>query len=493
MEVRISGLSKRFPGVQALRDVSLTVRSGSCHALMGENGAGKSTLGKIIAGLYSPDEGEICLDGQAQSFKGPLDAVQAGVSMIHQELLFAENLSVADNLCLGNLPRRGLWIDDRKARALATGWLRAIGSDIDPRTPVGELPVAKQQLVQIAGGIGKGSKVLVFDEPTSSLSQVEADRLLELIRQLKSQGVTCIYVSHRLEEVLSICDTVSVLRDGMLVDTVPASGLSRDTLVNMMVGRSISDADRRVCEPGNVKLEVSHLTSAGRFRDVSLSVREGEIVGLAGLVGAGRTELLESIFGLDKAVSGEILLEGKAVKFRSPAEALAGGLGLIPEDRKRHGLVLDLNARENMSLPTLSEVSKFGWVNRRQEVASVLPYYEKMRVKAASMETQSITLSGGNQQKLVIAKWLAAHCEVLLVDEPTRGVDVGAKAEIHELLRDLATSGKAILLVSSDMPELLALSDRVVVLREGEQVGSLEGEALNESNVMSMMAGLAVA
>ncbi len=476
--------------MQALDDVGLTIASGSCHALMGENGAGKSTLGKIIAGLYSPDGGSVFLDGKQVHFRGPLDAVQAGVSMIHQELLFAENLSVADNLCLGDLPRKGLWIDDKTAFNRAKEWLAAIGSDIDPRTPVGDLPVAKQQLVQIAGGIGKGSQVLVFDEPTSSLSQVEAHRLLEIIRDLKKRGVTCIYVSHRLEEVLAICDTVTVLRDGKLVDTVPADGLSRDALVKMMVGRSIVDADRRKCELGQVRLELRDLSSAGKFEGVSLQVHDGEIVGLAGLVGAGRTELLEAIFGIDRHATGEILLDGKPVRFKSPAEALEGGLGLIPEDRKRHGLVLDMNARENMSLPTLNEVATLGWVNRTKERNSVLPYYEKMRVKAPTMETPSVTLSGGNQQKLVIAKWLAAHCDVLLVDEPTRGVDVGAKAEIHELLRDLASSGKAILLVSSEMPELLALSDRIVVLREGAQVGELAGDDANENGVMSLMAGL---
>ncbi len=487
----VKNLSKRFPGVQALQSVSLDIEEGSCHALMGENGAGKSTLGKILAGLYQADEGEIVYQGKVVHFNGPLEAVSAGISMVHQELLFAENLTVAENLCLGDLPRKGIWLDRAEMIRRAKSWLDSIGAAIDPMQVLGELPISKQQLVQIAGGIGRGAKILIFDEPTSSLSQAEALKLLDLIRDLKKNGVTCIYVSHRLEEIFAICDTVTVLRDGQLVDTVSIDGLSRDALVRMMIGRELAASleSHATTEVGEELLRVENLASPGKFQPINLTLHAGEIVGLAGLVGAGRTEIVEAIFGLDPEATGELFFKGKPFARKGPIHAMETGLGLVPEDRKHHGLVLSMTAKENVSLPILDRLSTAGWVQPQKERDVATKFFERMRVKAPSIDSATAGLSGGNQQKLVIAKWLAAETEVLLVDEPTRGVDVGAKAEIHNLIRGLAAEGKGVLLVSSELPELLSLATRVIVMREGANVGELPANTSEES-VMRLMAGV---
>ena len=486
---RAEGITKRFPGVVALEDVTVEFAAGSCHALMGENGAGKSTLGKILGGLYAPDAGQVILEGQQVRFRGPREADAEGVSIIHQELLFAENLTVADNLCLGDLPARGVLIDEARMLETAREYLGAIGSDIDPRTRLGELTVSRQQLVQIAAGVGRGAKVLVFDEPTSSLSQVETERLLVLIAELKQRGIACIYVSHRLEEVFRVCDTVTVLRDGRKVDTRPISELDRNALVSMMVGRPVSEEAFVSPGPvGEVKLSVDRLTSPGKFRDISFEVRAGEILGLAGLVGAGRTEVVEALFGLDPHVSGTVQVNGKSLH-GGPVERMELGLGLVPEDRKRHGLVLGMNARENISLPILDRLAAWGLVKLPEERSLAQKFFDRMRVKAPSLDAPTQGLSGGNQQKLVIAKWLAAETEILLVDEPTRGVDVGAKAEIHDLLRGLAADGKAVIVVSSDLPELLGLATRILVMREGSLAGELPA-APGEQAVMRLMAGV---
>jgi ABC-type sugar transport system ATPase subunit len=487
-----SHISKRFPGVMALTDVSVDIEPGTCHALMGENGAGKSTLGKIFAGIYEPDEGQILLQGEPVKFRGPVDAQQAGVAIVHQELLFADNLTVAENLCLSHLPSKGLWIDRNAMNLKAAEWLAAIGAKIDPTQVLGELPVSKQQLVQIAGGIGQGARILIFDEPTSSLAQAETDKLLELIHELKTRGVTCVYVSHRLEEIFAVCDTVTVLRDGKLVETVPVPGLSRDALVKMMIGRELAESMTEHLHPTSTEefLKVENLSSPGKFRDISFSVRKGEIVGLAGLVGAGRTEVAEAIFGLDPRASGKVFVGGREVGVKDPVHAMKLGIGLVPEDRKRHGLVLSMNSRENVSLPTLDRVAHLTWIDDSAERAVAQRFFDRMRVKAPSLDTPSIGLSGGNQQKLVIAKWLAANSDLLIVDEPTRGVDVGAKAEIHSLIRGLAEEGKAVLVVSSDLPEMLSLATRILVMREGAMVGELEGDQAGQENVMRLMAGV---
>lgn len=488
--IKVENLSKRFPGVQALRNVSLEVRAGTCHALMGENGAGKSTLGKILAGLYAPEEGTIYVEGRPVHFRGPSDALAAGVAIVHQELLFCENLTVAENLALTDIPTKGMFVDREAMRVQAQAWLEAVKADINPESLVGELPVSRQQLVQIAGGVGRGAKVLIFDEPTSSLTRTETERLLELIIKLKESGVTCIIVSHRLEEVYAVSDYITVLRDGQLVGTESAKELKRDRLVAMMVGRELSaehDAPPKGID--EAMMTVDGLTSPGKFQNISFTLKKGEILGIGGLVGAGRTELLEALFGLDPHVSGNVTIRNAQISLHDPIRALGHGLGLIPEDRKRHGLVLMMNARENITLPTLDRLSKAGFVNAKDEVSVSSKYFDRMRVKAPSLETTSLGLSGGNQQKLVLAKWLAAKSDVLLVDEPTRGVDVGAKAEIHALLRELAAEGRSVLVVSSDLPELLSLSSRILVMREGQFVGELPAGA-TEEHAMRLMAGV---
>jgi ABC-type sugar transport system ATPase subunit len=387
--------------------------------------------------------------------------------MIHQELLFAENLTVAENLSLGDLPARGIWVDRKEMRRRALEWLTAIGSDIDPDTQLGQLPIAKQQLVQIAGGIG------------------------ELIRELRSQGMACIYVSHRLEEVFAVCDRISVLRDGQLVGTRDAAEVDRDELVRMMIGRelAVSLSDHTETVVGEDVLRVTNLSSPGKFSGASFAVRRGEIVGFAGLVGAGRTEVVEAVFGIDPRSQGEVKVHGRVVKGANPRQSMKIGIGLVPEDRKRHGLVLSMNVRENVSLPTIDRLAAAGVVSRRKERSVVSRFMESMRVKAPTMEAATTGLSGGNQQKLVLAKWLAADTDLLIVDEPTRGVDVGAKAEIHNLIRGMARDGKAILLISSELPELLALCTRVLVMRAGRIVGELPGGA-SEEQVMRLMAGI---
>lgn len=488
----IRNISKAFPGVRALKGVSLEIEAGTCHALCGENGAGKSTLGKILGGLYRPDEGEILLDGAPVHFAGPQDAVKAGIAMIHQELLFCENMTVGENLCLGDLPAHGVVVDWGELRRRSVEYLASIGADIDPDQNLGTLPVSRQQLVQIAAGVGRGARVLVFDEPTSSLSQGETRRLIELIKDLLARGVTCIYVSHRLEEIFELCQTVTVLRDGELVGTVPVEGLTRDELVRMMIGRAL-ERDMATPPPAagtEEVLRVDAVSSPGKFRDVSFSLRRGEILGLAGLVGAGRTEVCEAIFGLDANAQGRVTVNSKerSLPYRV-GDALRLGLGLVPEDRKRHGLVLLMNSRENVTLPTLDKVATATVVRSRDERSVAQKFFDRMRVKAPSIDSATAGLSGGNQQKLVIAKWLAADAEVLLVDEPTRGVDVGAKAEIHAMLRELAEQGKALVVVSSDLPELLALSTRILVMREGSLVGELAGGS-DEESTMRLMAGV---
>ena len=486
----VQHISKVFPGVKALDDVSIEFQPGTCHALMGENGAGKSTLGKIIAGLYQPDGGEIQFEGNKVRFKGPQDAVAAGISIVHQELLFCENLTVADNLCLGELPQKGLWINEQEMNRRASEWLGQIGSTIDPTTLVGSLPVSQQQIVQIAGAIGREAKVLIFDEPSSSLSIAETQKLLDLIRELKKSGVLCIYVSHRLEEIFAVCDMVSVLRDGSHVATHPVADITRADLVRLMVGRDVEpDSFSAETTQGETLLEVKDLRIPSKVRGINFEVRAGEIVGLAGLVGAGRTETVEAIFGLNALATGTITSQGiEQVLPYSPQAAMQAKLGLVPEDRKRHGIVLGLSERHNVALPILDLLQRLGFITPAREAEVVNQYHDRMKVKSPSIESVVGGLSGGNQQKVVLAKWLAANCEILMVDEPTRGVDVGAKAEIHDLLREVAAAGKAVLVVSSDMPELLAISTRILVMRDGQLVTELPGGS-SEQEVMAYMAG----
>ncbi len=493
--LEFQAITKRFPGVLALDGVSFTIERGTCHALIGENGAGKSTLGKILAGVQTADGGQILMDGQPIAPATPLAARELGIAMVHQELAFCPNLSVAENLCLGDLPRRAGFVDRGELRRRALAMLATIGADIDPDVIIGTLSTGREQLVQIAAAVGTGAKVIVMDEPSSSLSAAETAELFRLVRELKSRGITLIYVSHRLEELFALCDHITVLRDGKHVATERITDTKPQRVVTQMIGRELLFATpNHLAKPlGEERLAVEQLTSPGKFSNINLTVRAGEIVGIAGIVGAGRSEVVEAIFGLDPAATGRIAVKGGPLPCGSRDAALAAGLGLVPEDRKRQGLVLGLNNRENTSLAALPQLTSAGWVRRADERELAQRYTSRLRVKAPSLETITAGLSGGNQQKIALAKWLARSCDVLLIDEPTRGVDVGAKAEIYQLLDELACEGKALLVVSSELPELIGLCRRIIVMRNGGIAGELPRAQFSEAALMQLMAGVAAA
>lgn len=489
--VAVERIGKRFPGVQALADVSLEFRPGECHALIGENGAGKSTLGKIIAGIHRPDEGAVRVDGRRVTFRTPREAARAGIRIVHQELAFCPNLSIAENLFLGELPSRRGWLDRAALQKQAEEQLATIGLSLDPRTRMETLSTAQEQMVQIAAAAGRRARLIILDEPTSSLSQAEADRLFAILRRLREAGTAIIYVSHRLEEILALSDRISVLRDGRLVGTRERRDATPAELVRLMIGREIEEyAPRHVPGTlGETALAVRDLESAGRFSRVSFDVRRGEIVGMAGLVGAGRSEIAQALFGIDQSARGRVEALGRRVEGRSPSAAISAGIGYLPEDRKRQGLVLELKSRENISLPSLDRLRRAGLVQRGRERKLTTEHVEQLHMRPSDAEKTVSGLSGGNQQKVALAKWLARRCPVLILDEPTRGVDVGAKAEIHALIDSLASAGHAILLISSEMPELLRLSTRILVVSRGRIAGELTQAEATQERVMELMAG----
>jgi ABC-type sugar transport system ATPase subunit len=491
--VSFRSITKRFPGVVALEDVTFEIAAGTCHALCGENGAGKSTLGKILAGIHQPDEGRIQLDGAPLNLANPRDALAAGVAMVHQELAFCENMSVAENLCLGSMPSRAGFLSKTTMRARAREKLAAVGAVLDVDVSVGRLTIGQQQQLQIAAAIGSGARVVIFDEPTSSLSQHEVDRLYGLIGRLRKQGVTCVYVSHRMEEIFRLCDAVTVLRDGRHVATTAIDAIDQAGLVEMMIGRRLEEyfPGHVTHDPGPELLRVDHVSGPAGFADVSFALRAGEVLGFAGLVGAGRSEVAQAIFGVDRRSAGRIFIRGVQVDPGSAAEGIALGIGLVPEDRKRQGLVLSMSVLANGALSILSRIARFGFVTAAMERAHVAPFFDRLRVKTPRLETPAAALSGGNQQKVVLTKWLAARCPILIVDEPTRGVDVGAKAEIHALIDELAASGTGIILISSEMPEILNLSTRILVFREGHVVGEVARSAATADHLLRLMAGVA--
>jgi len=499
--IDICGVTKTFAGVTALDDVSLTIARGECHALMGENGAGKSTLGKVLAGIHRPDGGDVRIGGVTRNFRSPHDARAAGIGMVHQELAFVPEISVAENLSLGRTPRRfGAFTDVPAMRRLARAQLERIGvtdATIHPDQPMRSLSTAQEQMVQIASAIGSGADVLIFDEPTSSLSEREVRHLFTLVDQLKAGGVTIIYVSHRLPEIFRLCDRVSVLRDGRYVGSRDVKDVSEDALVSMMVGRAVSAFRHNATAeagPGACVVEVRALSSPGRFDDVSFDLRAGEILGLAGLVGAGRSEIARALFGLDPHATGEVKVDGKPLSLGSIAASKEAGLAMVPEDRKRQGLALMMSCKDNFSMAILDELSAGGFLKEHEECRLAGTYFDRLRVKTPTIETPVAALSGGNQQKVVMAKWLAAcgdRGRVLIVDEPTRGVDVAAKAAIHELLAEVARQGIAVLMISSELPELLALSHRILVMREGRMVAEISDKSASEDLLMRHMAGVA--
>ncbi len=490
--LEMRGISKTYPGVRALEEVDLVVRRGEVHALVGENGAGKSTLIKILAGAETRDKGRIVIDGQVVTDLTPQKAMALGIGIIYQEFNLVPYLSVAENIFLGREPRGRIpgWIDFKRMYAEAESILHSLGAHFDVRTPVHQLSVAQQQMVEIAKASSRKVKVLAMDEPSATLTEHELQNLFALIRRLKQQGVAVIYISHRLEEIFEIADRVTVLRDGKKVGTRDVKEVTREELIRMMVGRELREMIPKEPAPlGPPILEVRGLSQRGVLNNISFSVRKGEVVGLAGLVGAGRTELARAIFGADPYDSGEILLEGKPVQIRSPREAIQQGIGLVPEDRKQVGLILSMVVRENITLAGLHQLLNLGFIRRRKEREVALRFIEDLMIRTPSLEQEVKNLSGGNQQKVVLAKWLFTQARVMIFDEPTRGIDVGSKAEIYHLMNRLAKQGVAILMISSELPEILGMSDRILVMHQGRIVGELSREEATQERIMHLATG----
>ncbi|QDU64265.1 Ribose import ATP-binding protein RbsA [Planctomycetes bacterium Pan216] len=486
------GITKQFPGVLALHNVGMSLRAGEILAVMGENGAGKSTLMKILAGVQTPDEGQLFVDGRPVTIDSVEDALEEGVALIHQELNLADNLDVASNIFLGREPRSQGLIDDRECRRRASDYLKQVGLDLSPKRIVGTLSIGQQQMVEIAKALSVNARVLIMDEPTSSLSQSETEALFRVVHDLRQRGVGIVYISHRLAEVSQIADRVVVLRDGENAGELAREEIAHDRMVKLMVGRDISGFYVHLPhEPGAVVLEARDLVVPEHpTHPVSFSLRAGEIVGMAGLIGAGRTELLRVLFGVTRPLGGTISSSGRPVTFREPFDAIKQGIALVPEDRKLEGLVLEMSVRENVGLAGLFQHrGPWGWRNGVRERDDTTRMVERLNIKTPTQHQIVQLLSGGNQQKVVLGKWLALGPKVLLLDEPTRGIDVGAKQEIYRLMEELAQQGVAILFVSSDLEEILSMSDRTLVMHEGAITGELAREELNEEAVMRLATG----
>ncbi len=495
--LHVQGISKGFPGVQALTDVALDVRRGEAHALLGENGAGKSTLLKILSGAHRPDAGSIEFDGRPVTINRPAEAQALGIVTIYQEFNLLPNLSIAENVFVGREPTRGPFVDWKALNERARAVTARVGLDMDPRRLVKDLSVAEQQMVEIAKALSMEAKLVIMDEPTSALSETEVDRLFRIIADLKAHDIAVVFVTHRLDEVMRACDRLTVLRDGRLVGSAAVKDVRVDDMIRMMVGREVALHGRggRVAHQGATILQVENLTRMGdtndphavRVRDVSLSARAGEILGIGGLIGAGRTELARAIFGADPIDTGRILIEGKEVRIDSPQDAIRHGIGLVPEDRKQQALFLSQAIRPNMSITALDGITdRFGFVSGRQERALVETYRQKLSIRMASQEQAVVNLSGGNQQKVVLARWLALNPKVLIVDEPTRGIDIAAKNEVHHLLFELAEAGIAVIVISSELPELMRLADRIVTMREGRVTGEVMRDQATEESLMHL-------
>jgi L-arabinose transport system ATP-binding protein len=486
--LELSGVGKRFPGVIALDGVSLSVNDGEIRALMGENGAGKSTLLKILSGEHRPDSGEVRVSGEARVFSGPRAAAAAGIAVIHQELQLAPDMSVAENLLLGAMPTRNGLLDGGEMHRRAAAVLQRLGEDIDPRAPVKSLPIGRRQMVEIGKALLRDARVIAFDEPTSSLSARETDTLMRIVRDLKAEGRAILYVSHRLEEIFALCDSASVLRDGRIVAThATLASISKDQLISEMAGREIADIYAYRARPrGEASLDVANLVGPGLAAPVSFTAHKGEILGFFGLVGAGRSELFKLIFGARNAKAGAVRVHGKQARFTHPREAIAAGLALCPEDRKDEGIVPLLSVRENLVLADRNTGKGGAFRDVAREQKQTADNIVALKVKTASPEAAISTLSGGNQQKVVLARWLAAGADIFLMDEPTRGIDVGARSEIYALLFKLAEEGKTILVASSDTPEILGICDRVIVMREGRLAGELTRREATQDGLLRL-------
>ena len=488
----MKNINKEFPGVKALQNVNFDLRRGEVHALLGENGAGKSTLIKVLAGIYIPEEGEVVVNGESHIMRNVADSQAHGISVIHQELCLVPYLSIAENIFLGRERTAGVFINKAKEAEEATALLKSLGLDFNPNTLVAELSIAQQQMVEIAKALSVKSDILVMDEPTASLTDKETAVLFETIRGLKAAGKGIIYISHRMSELFEITDRVTIMRDGQYVGTVNTRETTRDKLIAMMVGRELTQLYvRDEPKPGKVVLEVKDLVDAPMVNGVSFSLREGEIVGMSGLVGAGRSETAHCIFGISEAKGGEILIDGKPVKIHNVREAMQNGIAMVPEDRKAEGLVLINSVGYNLTLTVLHEIFKGKPLgDAKHEREQIDRYIKELAIKTPSPEQLAENLSGGNQQKIVIAKWLATEPKVLILDEPTRGVDVGARAEIYGFMNALAQRGVAILMISSDLPEILNMSDRVLVMYQGRVMANLAKQELSQELIMHYATGV---
>ncbi|OCA89251.1 sugar ABC transporter ATP-binding protein [Bacillus sp. FJAT-27986] len=489
--IQMSGISKAFSGNVVLRDVQFELLNGEIHALMGENGAGKSTLMKIMSGIYTKDSGEVRVDGHLMDFKSAKDSENQGIHVIHQELNILPDLTVAENLFLGKELEYGLGVLKRKEMEQETKrLLKKLGLDVHPRTRAGDLSVGKQQIIEIAKAIASEAKYIVMDEPTAALTDREIQTLFKTVRELKSKGISFVYISHRMEEIFAICDRITVLRDGEYVGVKEISETTFDEIVAMMVGRQLGERfPSRNAKIGNKKLEVKGLSADNAFQDVSFTLHQGEVLALSGLMGAGRTEIAEALFGHRKSTQGEIFIDGQKVQIKTPIEAMKLGIGLVTEDRKSKGLILDFSIKENIMLANLEKGSKASVIQPGKENEFVQNYINQLRIRSSGAEQIVKSLSGGNQQKVVIAKWLGTQPKILILDEPTRGVDIGAKKEIYHIINQLAEAGVAILMISSELPEIIGMADRVLVMQEGKLTGVVEKKDMTQERIMHFATG----
>ena len=490
-EILMNEIEKRFPGVHALKQCRFELRGGEVHALVGENGAGKSTLMKILGGIYPRDAGHIYIEGQEVEIDNPRQAQHLGISIVHQELNLMPHLTVAQNIFIGREPRGKIpfVVDDKTTNEEAERLFEMLNLKLDPNTKVADLTIAKQQMVEIAKALSFNAKILIMDEPTAALTDTEIDDLFTIIKQLREQGVGIVHISHRLEELKLIADRVTVMRDGKMIDTLLAEDASIDKIISLMVGRTIYESAPEVSEDPNqeVVLEVRNLTRGRVLQDVSFELKKGEILGFAGLMGAGRTEVARAIFGADRFDDGEIYINGRLVQIKTPKDAVANSIGYLSEDRKRYGLTLGMDVKENVVMASMKKfVGWLGWVDFKKMAAKAQQMVDALSIKTPSIGQKTQFLSGGNQQKVVIGKWLTADTNILIFDEPTRGIDVGAKGEIYKLLNDLTKDGKSIIMISSELPEILRMSHRVVVMCEGRVTGILGADEMTQESIMKL-------
>ncbi|TWX64373.1 sugar ABC transporter ATP-binding protein [Colwellia demingiae] len=487
----MNNVSKTFPGVKALDNVNLRIRTGSIHALMGENGAGKSTLMKILYGIYTPDEGGVVLlDGKPFQPNSPIDAIRSGLAMVPQEISPSANLSVADNFYLGREITKGILMDQKQMNAETTKVLDELGIPMEVDVLMSEVSVAQAQLLAIATAVSYDAKIIIMDEPTTALTESEVHRLYKIVRKVQERGIAIIYISHKLGEVFELCDEVSVIRDGQYIGTKNTADITKEEMINMMVGREMDEMfTRDSVDIGEVLLEIKNLNLPGKFENINFNVRKGEVFGIAGLVGSGRSEIVEAIFGYVPAESGEVIIHGEKVDIKQPMDAIKHRIGFVTEDRKKTGLMLNMSVTDNMIMPDLLPYLESGLVSDKLASAVSNQKKKQLRIKTPSVDTIIDNLSGGNQQKVLIARWLLLEPEILILDEPTKGIDVGAKAEIYKLIIELAKAGKAIVIISSEMLELLALSDRIMVMAEGRESGIVDRADATQEIILEMAAG----